>query len=48
MFHPSYSLPRDLWVRVYAVRSVAFSFSEFQGVDGAPGNGTAGCPGFQV
>uniref|UniRef100_A0A671YGU0 Collagen type VI alpha 1 chain n=1 Tax=Sparus aurata TaxID=8175 RepID=A0A671YGU0_SPAAU len=47
VFHPSYSLPRDLWVRVYAVRSVAFSFSEFQGVDGAPGNGTAGCPGFQ-
>lgn len=28
--------------------SVSVSLSEFQGEDGAPGNGTVGCHGFQV
>lgn len=28
--------------------SVNISLPSFQGEDGVPGNGTAGCPGFQV
>ena len=33
---------------VCTIGSLSVSLSLFQGEDGVPGNGTAGCPGFQV